>query len=187
MWKIILHPDWNFNSMRYDSDIAIVVMQDQVDFSDMIRPICLPPQSYSAFSLIGTVVGWGKSENSRNGFHDETPSKMSIPTINATHCYTTFPQLASHSSNSLFCGGFNNEGKAPCLGDSGGGFYVKAKDSKWVTMGIVSGAIAEMTRGCDINKFSLYTNVARFTEWITQVMTNTKEFFREHSEFSCLQ
>lgn len=174
--------------MKYHSDIAIVVLHDQVDISDTIRPICLPPQSYSAFSIVGTVVGWGKSENSPNGYHDEIPSKISIPTINGTHCYTTFPQLASHSSNSLFCGGFNNEGKSPCLGDSGGGFYVKAaENSRWVTMGIVSGAIAEITRGCDINKFSLYTNVARFTDWITQIMNETKQFFREQSEFSCSQ
>lgn len=181
--NILLHPDWNFNDLKYDADIAIIVLRTEVDYSEGIQPICLPPSSTEEVTGVGTVVGWGKNEASGSFYHATVPSKLDVPAINSSHCYTTF-NLGKFSSNRAFCGGYENQGKAPCLGDSGGGFYLK-QEAKWSVRGIVSDALVDEEHGCDINKFSLYTNVARFIDWIEKSMLETKEIIWQLVELHC--
>jgi Trypsin len=64
VWEIILHPDWNWNSFKFDADISILVLRDPVVFSEKVQPICLPQQSDDEVVGLGTVVGWGVSEHS---------------------------------------------------------------------------------------------------------------------------
>lgn len=51
--KIILHPSWNSEDIRYDADIAILVLSRSIDFSDVIQPVCLPSPSFSPFKISG--------------------------------------------------------------------------------------------------------------------------------------
>lgn len=186
VWSIVIHPDWNFNSEKYDADISVLVLTDSIEFSSTIRPVSLPSLSYSEVSGLGTVVGWGKSESSGQKLYDPIPSKVLIPAVNSSHCYTTFYQLGLASSNRHFCGGYENQGKAPCLGDSGGGFYIQDRSS-WIIRGIVSASLIDAGHGCDINKFSLYTNVARFVDWIAKVMKETSAVKWKSVELKCKQ
>lgn len=187
VWDIIIHSDWDFNSEKYDADISVVVLTEMVKFSDSIQPISLPKPSNDEVSGVGTVVGWGRSEKSEGNFYDPTPSKVQIPAVNSSHCYTTFYELGLASSNRHFCGGYENQGKAPCLGDSGGGFYMQSPASSWNVRGIVSASITDVEHGCDINKFSIYTNVARFTDWIMKVMKETEKVVWKTVDFQCKQ
>lgn len=184
IWDIFIHPRWSFLSQRYESDIAVLVLIDLVKFSSIVRPVCLPPSNYEELSGNGTVIGWGKSETSPFNNHDPTPSKVKIPTVNASYCYSTFPKLAPHTSVGSFCGGYENMKKAPCLGDSGGGFYIKTR-CRWFIRGIVSGSLTHKEHGCDINKFQLYTNVARFIEFIKDVMDTKSEVVWNYLDFKC--
>lgn len=173
---IVVHPDWNFNKEPYDADIAVIGLDDPIEYSNFIQPICLPTTSYADAEGTGVVSGWGKSRSDNN--HDTRPSKLELPVVNSTHCYPTFPKLAASSSRRMFCGGFENQNKAPCTGDSGGGFYIKDESTKSFLkiIGIVSGSLTTLEFGCDPNKFSLYTNVARFVDWITMVMKGPLDF-----------
>lgn len=58
VWEIILHPDWNINSEKYDADLAVVVLKEPVVFNANIQPICLPESSYEEVTGSGPVVGW---------------------------------------------------------------------------------------------------------------------------------
>lgn len=180
--EIIIHPDWDFNEEKFDADISLVVLTQSFEFNTQIQPVCLPEKSYNEFLEIGIVAGWGKSEGSGNAAM--TPSQLSVPSVNASHCFTTFPKLATFASNRAFCGGYVNQQKAPCLGDSGGGFYLR-DSSIWKIKGIVSGSLFSEEYGCDINKYSLYTNVGWFTEWIEEKMMETMEVEWESVEFQC--
>lgn len=187
VWDVLLHPDWNFNEERFDADISIAVLTDAIEFSRQIQPVCLPRPSYEEVQGKGIVVGWGKSEysGSRPGAHDTTPNKIIIPAVNGTHCYTTFYVLGSISSNRAFCGGYKDQGKAPCMGDSGGGFYFRDPSLSWDIRGIVSASVIDEEHGCDINKFTIYTNVARFTDWIADVVESTTTVIWQYVDFSC--
>lgn len=180
--SIIIHPDWNIVNESYDADISIAVLVAHVDFSDNIQAICLPKSNEGEVSGTGILTGWGKSERSDKSYHDTLPSKLEIPAINASFCYPTFPALSKYSSHRMFCGGYKNESKAPCSGDSGGGLYFM-HESKWIIRGIVSGGLLNGNFGCDIDRFSLYTNVARFVDWIKENMAASPG--REFIEFTC--
>jgi secreted trypsin-like serine protease len=130
----------------------------------------------------------GKSQFSGGSDYDLNLNELLIPAVNSSHCYTTFTILAAVSSNRAFCGGYENSGKSPCLGDSGGGFYqFDPFSSVWNVRGIVSASIYNFDYGCDINKFSIYTNVARFTQWILEISTQTVEVAWKTVEFECVR
>lgn len=180
---IILHPDWKFSEDKYDADIAVVVLTQKTEYSNGIWPICLPLASNEEVVGTGTVVGWGKSQHSEGLHYSATPNKIEIPAVNSSHCYTT-TDLGQISSVRAFCGGYENQEKGPCLGDSGSGFFIRTA-SNWVLQGIVSSGLFELQRGCDINTFSLYTNVARFIEWITQTVEDTVEVEWSYENIDC--
>lgn len=182
IWEIILHPEWDFNIKKFDADLSIVVLDETVEFNDEIQPVCLPQASYDEVTGDGTIVGWGRSSLQKS--HDIKPNKLVVPAVNGTYCYTTYHHLARISSNRMFCGGYEDQEKAPCLGDSGGGFYVN-ESSIWNVRGIISSAIWNRQYGCGINKFSLYTNVARFVEWISKVMEKTNGNVFQAVDFYC--
>lgn len=185
---IILHPDWNFNVQRFDADISIIVLHKRVEFSQQIQPICIPQENYEEVTGVGTVVGWGisKSSSGFSGKNENIPNELVIPAVNSSHCYTTFSLLGAVSSNRAFCGGYENEGRSPCLGDSGGGFYVlDPVSSSWNVRGIISASLVDLDYGCDVNKFSLYTNVARFIPWINKTIAETEEISFQYINYTC--
>lgn len=191
VFDIIIHPDWKFNERKFDADIAVVVLTEPVDLSDEIQLVCLPLPSVDEVAsgtaeVSGKVVGWGKSEPVNS--HSSTPNELLVPAINSSHCYTTFHHLGSISSNRMFCGGYESQSKAPCLGDSGSGFYLfDPLSGTWNVQGIVSASFVDFDDGCDVNKFSLYTNVARFIDWIRLVLVDTREVNWKQIEFDCIE
>lgn len=54
--RIDLNPDWNKDSEKYDSDIAILFMTVGVPFSNLIKPVCLPIGENIENIHAGTVV-----------------------------------------------------------------------------------------------------------------------------------
>lgn len=63
-------------------------------------------------------------------------------------------------------------GAGPCTGDSGGGFVVKRGDV-WVLRGVVSSALLDPdTRSCDTKRYSVFADVAKYSEWIVTILTD---------------
>jgi secreted trypsin-like serine protease len=133
---------------------------------------------------VGVIVGWGQSQ--RNHGHDIKPNELEIPIVNSSFCLSRFPSLAKLASVSSFCGGYDSEGKAPCRGDSGAGLYMNnSTTEQWTVRGIVSSSLLDKTRQCDINVFQVYTHVARFVDWIEEIIANTTEVVWEPVKFEC--
>lgn len=185
VWDVVSNPTWNFNDERYISDIAIVVLQDKIVYTKTYYSVHLPPQNYEVVTGNGTIAGWGKSESSENGRHDDKPSTLEIPVVNITHCMMKSPSLGRHLSYSIFCGGYNKELKGPCTGDSGGGLYVRNENANWEVRGIISMSLKDINYGCDPNNFAFYTNVAYFGDWIARAMEETKEKTWQFLKFDC--
>jgi secreted trypsin-like serine protease len=176
--KIILHPEWNVTQDNFNADIAIVILNEKIEFTRFIRPICLPEQDNNEADVVGLgwIAGWGRRHQGER--HASKPSELEIPAIKPARCLATFSDLVEIFSVDSFCGGFVNEGKGACMGDSGGGlFFFDNSTNSWIARGIVSSSITENSNGfCDVNKFHLYTNVARFVNWIESIVETTKEF-----------
>lgn len=167
--NIFLHPDWDKDQEKYEGDIAIVELENSIEYSDSIQPICLPRFSHDEVTGIGTIVGWGFSEKSPDKF-EYTPQKLLVPAVNISFCLETFPRHIVQKSVRNFCGGYVNQSKGICNGDSGGGFYAKESTSFfWKIQGVISiGAYKSSL--CDVNQFGLYTNVAKFIGWINEII-----------------
>lgn len=92
---IDLHPNWNFNHASYDADIAVISLTTPATFSNYIQPICLPDfTNDEIIEGMGVVSGWGKSQRSGANYYDNRPSKLELPIVKPSVCYTTFPRLA---------------------------------------------------------------------------------------------
>jgi secreted trypsin-like serine protease len=184
--EIILHPNWQWNveiEESYNSDIAVVLLKENVVFSSHIQPVCLPQQSFLDVTESGIVVGWGKAKHSENPKkYTKLPSELEVPIINSTHCLTISQKL----SNLTFCGSYKNEQKTLCTRDSGGGFHsLEVTTDLFEIRGIVSSTISNQQGQCDINAYQLFTNVARFTDWIEKVVKETKNVPQEFVVFKC--
>ena len=63
--KFLIHPDWKVAETDFDADIAIVILDQFVRYSEFIRPICLwtgNPDVREIEKEVGTLVGWGEIE-----------------------------------------------------------------------------------------------------------------------------
>lgn len=56
--KKIVHPKYNF--FTYEYDLALVRLEDAVQFLPNIAPICLPASDDLLVGENGTVTGWGR-------------------------------------------------------------------------------------------------------------------------------
>lgn len=134
----------------------------------------LPVASNENFVENGSVIGWGVCESCDKNQYSTRPYKQEAPAVKASSCYPTVPELVEYSSHRTFCGSFVNQSKTSCIGD--GGFYI-TKTSKWEVQGILSGPLRheeQEEHACGTKKYSLYTNVAWFVDWVEKVMAETK-------------
>ncbi|XP_061393648.1 serine protease gd [Musca vetustissima] len=124
------------------------------------------------------------------------PKIISTPVVSNEVCFAANPKYKSLTSNRTFCAGimydqmlytkslaskplvFNKQlHQGPCTGDSGAGLMI-FRNNRWVLRGTVSGSLPmfEMqtkrtqsraaTRSCSINQYVVYTDVAKFLDWI---------------------
>lgn len=156
---IKLHDGWDTNANTYDGDVAIVVLKNQIIFTNFIQPACLPEPNTSAFEIEGTVVGYGISDKTV-GHYEMRPKHVEIESVTQEVCLFSHEVISRISSMRMFCAG--KVGKNPCKGDSGGGFYVKTKNS-YTIIGIVSSSIHNE---CHENQFVLFSNVPKYVTWI---------------------
>jgi len=157
--NISIHYDWHPNAPSYDADIAVLELIREVQFDEFIQPICLvEPNSVAASVSLGIVAGFGKSE------HRETENiarVINVPIYNYKHCTSDHHSMISHRT---LCGGYAN-GTGVCKGDSGSGLIV-LHDGIYYLRGIVSSSLYASTYECDVNKFSVFTDITEFSSWI---------------------
>jgi len=169
-----IHHDWNPYIDSYDADIAILELEEEVNFNRYIQPICiLEAGSVPASKTYGIVAGFGKSE-----FADvqEIAKLVPIPIHDNQKCYSSnnvFDGLLSHRG---FCGGYAN-GTGVCTGDSGSGLIVIHNDTYYLR-GIVSASLSGPLNGCNLKAYSVFTDVLEFTGWI-KVGTDDKTLIQQ--------
>uniref|UniRef100_A0A182U6R7 Peptidase S1 domain-containing protein n=1 Tax=Anopheles melas TaxID=34690 RepID=A0A182U6R7_9DIPT len=123
----------------------------------------------SALELIvgknGMIVGFGLSER------DVVSEQLKQATIGVVDPYTCIASdrtvYGTHLTLDMFCGKGQN-GVSACNGDSGGGMFFEVS-GRWFVRGLVSFTPARGSSGlCDPLKYTVYTDVAQYVEWIKQ-------------------
>ena len=157
--EIILHDGWNPFIKRFSDDIAILRLESEIHFNEYIQPICLTSENLGIRN--GVVVGWGKEKESERN-HVNIPKVLGIPIVSDGVCFRENSLLAKIAWEESFCAG--ELGVGVCLGDSGGGFFMKFND-KFYFRGFVSSSIISDS-GCYTKNFAIYTDVIKYADFI---------------------
>lgn len=103
------HPD--FNIFNFHNDIAIVELDEPVEFSDILQPVCLPSPSQNYTSRLGLVIGWGRTTE------DSSPSsflrKAFVPIWSTEQCKDAGYGRRKITDN-MICAGFHDGGRDAC-------------------------------------------------------------------------
>lgn len=180
--EIRVHPRWNPDTDNFDGDIAILIMDDEIPFSNSIRPICLMPRNSDLMSIrTGTVVGYGVTSEYASE-PESIPRVINIPIHNNEYCIRKFHEIADISSPRTFCAG-SGDGSGICMGDSGSGLFVKYDDTEYIR-GIVSASFFKPGRTCDVNKYAVFTNINDYYDWIVSGDSDLQAFNNDKSSFN---
>jgi len=159
---IKVHHDWNPYVVSYDADIAVIELADTINFNEYIQPICIAtPRSEAAIKTEGLVIGFGRSEHKKV---ENIARSISSPIYSHQFCANSsnHENLLTHRT---FCGGYAN-GTNVCEGDSGSGLIVK-HNGIYYLRGIVSASLYDLYNGCNINAYSVFTDILEFYSWVT--------------------
>jgi secreted trypsin-like serine protease len=189
--KIVLHEDWDLDPDSFDADVVLLLLDEKVDLSrsSFVGVVCLPPSSSGPVIGNGTMSGWGVSEwsEANKKTHSMTPNDLKLPAVTNDQCTDANDRFHELISNRTFCAGFVNQNKSACQGDSGSGFWQFDRTQKGFSLiGIVSGSIKSGGESaCNINTYSVFSDVGKFVDWINENVEITKDFRWQEVGFQC--
>ncbi|XP_011692172.1 PREDICTED: venom serine protease 34-like isoform X2 [Wasmannia auropunctata] len=159
--RFYAHPFYNRESL--ENDIAIVMVNSVIRFSDEVGPVCLPFQHQSD-SFAGSYVdllGWGTTQF--GGMKSRTLQKITVTVITNRECRRQY----SNVSYSQLC--TYGEGKDACQFDSGGPtLWQNPTTKREVLVGVISSGF-----GCGNDKPGINTRVGTYLDWILAVTPGT--------------
>lgn len=152
------HPQ--FQRRGFYNDIGLIELKSDVEYDDLISPICLPSEFDLKRDLSGymaTVLGWGTLGYQGQG--SKLLQQASMPIWSNKDCDARYPQ---DINKTFVCAGFLAGGKDACQGDSGGPLMVNDKSGRWTLHGVVS-----FGKMCAQPEYpGVYTRVTEFLDWI---------------------
>ncbi|KAL4121868.1 hypothetical protein QTP88_014291 [Uroleucon formosanum] len=168
--ETIVHPDY-IKTSKYN-DIALLRLDNKVQFNNYIRPSCLYTNDNINYSQKVTATGWGSIEyGDRSSDH---LLKVDLNLINNRQCGKLYEAESKTRTlnrgiiDSMLCAGDLAGGHDTCLGDSGGPLVVKSEKNACVfnLIGITSFGKLCATE----NSPGVYTKVSAFLPWIEQIV-----------------
>lgn len=153
----------SFDTESYNNDIALLKLRKPVNFSKIIKPVCLPPPSIDPAGKEGVVVGWGRT--SEGGQLPAVVQEVRVPILSLNQC-RGLKYRASKITNNMLCAG--RASTDSCQGDSGGPLLLQQGD-KYQIVGIVSWGV-----GCGRPGYpGVYTRVTRYLPWLKANLRDT--------------
>ncbi|XP_038672809.1 coagulation factor X [Scyliorhinus canicula] len=156
--KFLLHP--RYDPVIYDNDIALLYLNQPVNFSISIAPICLPNENLGRLLLqdgkLGTVSGWGLTFE--RGRSSRFLRRVQLPYVEQETCIKSTNLSVT---GNMFCAGFKDDTMDSCRGDSGGPYAVLYRQI-WYLIGVISWGEGCATKG----KYGMYTRVPGYLSWI---------------------
>ncbi|XP_055635539.1 CLIP domain-containing serine protease B15-like [Toxorhynchites rutilus septentrionalis] len=158
--------DKRYQSGAVDHDIALIKLATDIQFTDYIQPVCLWNRGEDRLLIRereGTIVGFGATATS--GF-SEVLNEAQLPVVDNQICLESNREIFARTlTNNMYCAGRRN-GVNACNGDSGGGMFFLIGEH-WFVRGIVSfSPVVESTGACDPQEYVVFTDVARYVDWI---------------------
>lgn len=144
-------------------NIAILELDQPIEFTDLIRPPCLWKENEDLDKITAEtaiVIGWGA---------DAKPKKFTMPIVSNLDCVQSHEAIAKILDQYSFCAGFRN-GSVPCVGNSGGSLLLR-REGRYYLRGLTSNGLKSKDgRSCDGYSYNIFTDVAKFGGWISSII-----------------
>ncbi|XP_061385410.1 transmembrane protease serine 9-like [Danaus plexippus] len=156
--QVVAH---NFTYLTFRDDVAVLRLNEPIEISDTIKPVCLPQITDNDYVGVKAIaVGWGSIGEQKN--HSCTLLNVELPVLSNDVCRNTMYET-SMIADGMLCAGYPDEGQRDtCQGDSGGPLTAERKDKRYELLGIVSWGIGCGRRGYP----GVYTRVTKYLNWI---------------------
>jgi trypsin len=155
---VFVHEDYDYETLN--NDIAIFKILDTFEpWTDNIQPIVLNRDYVNSGDCI--VSGWGTTYSGGNSMNNKL-MYVEVPIVHLDVCYSAYLPEDIFIDENKICAGV--PGKDSCQGDSGGPMVCSDKLTGIVSFGIECGH--EIFPG-------VYTDVARYIDWIEHHMLST--------------
>ena len=161
--KIIIHPNYNDNTLR--NDIALLRLKKPVagGIAAVTPATAQATGTHAKPGKLATVSGWGAL--SENGGSPKVLHKVRLPIVGNGECNAPAAYDGEVGGKQI-CAGLKQGGKDSCFGDSGGPLWVRVGGEDFL-VGIVSWG-----EGCaQPRKYGVYTRVAGYLNWIDSKMS----------------
>ncbi|XP_041656959.1 enteropeptidase [Cheilinus undulatus] len=165
--RIIINTEYNRQTKQ--ADIAMMHLQQPINFTDSIQPVCLPPEGHDlSAGRRCFIAGWGREEE--GGSIPDVLQEAQVPLLDQDQCQLMLPEYTI--TPSMLCAGFPEGGVDSCQGDSGGPLMCE-EDGFWTLIGVTSFGV-----GCGRpQRPGVYAKVSAFTSWIAQTRRSVPELF----------
>jgi hypothetical protein len=163
------HPNFKFTQIGgAQNDLALIKLATPIDFSDTIRPICLPTAG-EALPVGKTCVaaGWGRN-NSKTGDTADNLQQVLAPAQDANTCKRGWGP--SYNQDMMICAGSMRGDSGTCQGDSGGMLACQQSGGAWTLYGATSFGVAGSC--LENGKPAVFTRISSYMDW---VIKNVKE------------
>ena len=126
--KIFRHPQ--FESIDKGKDIALLYLEEDVNWSHFAQPICLASDENLSFAgVIATVAGWGATNKTAGTNFTLSPilQKVDVPIIYNRQCKQWMEEETQDEvdiHDDVLCAGLKQGGRDTCQADSGGPLVV---------------------------------------------------------------
>jgi len=159
--RVIRHK--GFSSSTLWNDVAILTMEDDVQFTTNIQPICLAQGANKYVNSHVTVAGWGTL--SEAGSQPANMMKVDVKVWTNDMCDSSYGSSAPGGITShMLCA--SDYQKDSCSGDSGGPLFDCPYNGPCEQIGIVSWGI-----GCAKQQYpGVYTRVTEMMPWIKRIV-----------------
>ncbi|XP_058812104.1 CLIP domain-containing serine protease B15-like [Topomyia yanbarensis] len=164
--RILVHR--SFQSGAVEHDIALIKLATDIKFTDYIQPVCLWDKGDDRLLIRdreGTIVGFGATGTLS---FSEILNEAQLPVVDNQVCIDSNREVFGLSlTSNMYCAG-RRDGVNACNGDSGGGMFFLFGD-RWFVRGIISfSPTIENSGRCDPFEYVVFTDVARYVDWIAQ-------------------
>eukprot|EP00092_Neocalanus_flemingeri_P038665 GFUD01042096.1.p1 GENE.GFUD01042096.1~~GFUD01042096.1.p1 ORF type:complete len:272 (+),score=58.41 GFUD01042096.1:549-1364(+) len=145
---IITHEKYKFDNCTGcipNFDVALIVLEEPVEFTNFIQPVCLPkPNKQSQGPL--TITGWGNTiAGSQRGKTAANLQELNVKEVPLSECNAIWkPKLKEDLISTHLCASTGVVGSTSCKGDSGGPLVRNSNFQKqiWELAGVVSFGIS---------------------------------------------
>nr|CAI5824215.1 unnamed protein product [Callosobruchus analis] len=158
-----IHDEYDYNTKH--NDIALVEVDQKIEFSDKVRPACLYWNNDDPEDEMW-IIGWGKSTIDQEDDRTVVLQKARVSAVSVNECNSTYRDRTMHTRTiraSQICA-IGNSSDACGQGDSGGPLQVENGNScSFSIVGVISYGM-----GCGGVVPGVYTRVSRYIDWIEQ-------------------